>query len=46
MIFMVEYEYVDERTFRVNGVLCDMNDAVILLNMKEETIEQLREQLE
>ena len=43
---MVVYESVDERTFRVNGVLCDMNDAVILLNMKEETIEQLREQLE
>ena len=43
---MVKYEYIDERTFRVNGVLCDMNDAVILLNMKEETIEQLREQLE
>ena len=41
---MVEYEYVDERTFRVNGVLCDMNDAVILLNMKEEELERLKEE--
>ena len=43
---MVVYEYVDEKSFKVNGVLCDMNDAVILLNMKEETIEELKEQLE
>lgn len=42
---MSKYEYVNEKSFRVNGTVLDMAYAVELLNMKEEEIEQLKELL-
>ena len=43
---MSKYEYVDEKSFKVNGTVLDMAYDVELLNMKEEEIERLKEQLD
>ena len=41
----MKYEFVDEKTFKVNGTLLDMNDAVDLLNMKDEQIRELENEV-